>query len=72
MASRETWTKGLRCPVCGLQGVARLSHEEDSPNSHETKTNVDVCPEGFQARQDEDDSNIARFFCAVDNVAADE
>jgi len=72
MASRETWTKVLRCPICGLEGAAQLSHEDNSPDSHETKTNVDERPDGFQVRRDEDDSNILRFFCAVDNVAADE
>jgi hypothetical protein len=72
MASRETWFKILRCRVCGLEGVAQLSHEDNSADSYETKTNVDECPEGFQIRKDEDDFNIVRFFCRVDNVAADD
>jgi hypothetical protein len=72
MDSRETWLKSLRRPVCGLEGVAQLSHDDGWPDSHETKTNVVECPDGFQRRTDEDDSNIVRFFCAVDNQAADQ
>ncbi len=72
MTARESWSKELRCPACGLEGVARLSHVDDSSNPYETKTMVDECPSGFQAREDEDDSNIFRFFCAADDVAADQ
>ncbi len=72
MTPRESWSKTLICPVCGLEGVARLSHVDGGPNQFETKTTVEECPPGFQARDDEDDSNILRFFCAADNVAADQ
>jgi len=72
MTARESWSKNLRCPVCGLEGVARLSHLDDLPNQYETKTTVDECPSGFKFREDEDDSNIFRFFCAADNVTADQ
>jgi hypothetical protein len=72
MAERESWSKNLRCPVCGLRGVARLSHIEDAPDPYETKTIVEECPNGFIFREDEDDSNIFRFFCSADEVSADQ
>jgi hypothetical protein len=72
MPERESWAKNLLCPVCGSKGVARLSHIEDAPNEYETKTIVEECPSGFMFREDEDDSNIFRFFCSADNVSADQ
>jgi hypothetical protein len=72
MTERESWSKDLRCPICGLQGVALLSHVDDASNRYETRTVVDECPRGFQAREDEDDSNIFRFFCVADDAAADQ
>jgi hypothetical protein len=55
-----------------LEGVARLSHIDDPRGQDETRTIVDECPKGFKFREDEDDSNIFRFFCAADNVSADQ
>ena len=72
MSARESWTKFLRCPACGLEGQARLTHVGDSPDPFETQTVVEECPPGFRARDDEDDENIVRFFCVADNVAADQ
>jgi hypothetical protein len=71
MTERESWSKNLKCPVCGLEGVARLSHI-DAPDQYETKTIVDECPKGFKFQEDEDDSNIYRFLCAAHNVTADQ
>ena len=68
----ESWSKPLRCPICGLEGEAQLSHLYEPSNSYEPRTIVDLCPRGFQARQDEDDSNIVRFFCIADDVSADQ
>ena len=72
MTERESWSKNLRCPICGLEGVARLSHLDDLSNQYETRTVVDECPKGFQFQEDEDDLNIFRFFCTTDNVTADQ
>jgi hypothetical protein len=72
VAERESWSKDLRCPLCGSQGVARLSHVEDASGQQETRTIVDECPKGFKFREDEDDSNIFRFFCAAHDVSADQ
>jgi len=72
MAERESWSKNLRCPICGLEGVARMSHVDDLSKQFDLKTIVDECPSGFLLREDEDDSNIYRFFCAADNVSADQ
>ena len=72
MAERESWSKNLRCPRCGREGVARLSQEDGASNQFGQVTTIDHCPSGFVAREDEDDSNIFRFFCVADNVAADQ
>ncbi len=72
MPERESWSKNLRCPVCGLEGVAQLSHLDDGTDQYETKTTVDKCPNGFKFREDEDDSNIFRFFCTAHNASADQ
>jgi hypothetical protein len=69
---RESWPKNLRCPLCGLEGVARLSHVDDAPGQDETRTIVYECPNGFKFREDEDDSNIFRFFCVTHDVSADQ
>ncbi len=72
MASGESWSKALRCPICGLEGTARLSHLDGPESQYEQRTAVDECPPGFEVREDEDDSNILRFFCSADGVAADQ
>ena len=72
MAVEESWSKDLRCPLCGLAGTAQLSHPDESASRYETKTIIDECPKGFEVREDEDDSNIFRFFCIADGVPADE
>jgi hypothetical protein len=72
VTERESWSKNLRCPICGLEGVARLSHIDDAPDQYETRTIVDECPNGFKFREDEDDSNIFRFYCVTHNVSADQ
>ena len=68
----ESWSKALHCPVCGREATARLSHVYSETDPHEPKTVVEVCPAGFEVRQDEDDANIVRFFCKSDDVSADQ
>ena len=72
MTARESWSKYLRCPVCGLEGAARLSHVDDASNEFGFRTIVVECPDGFHVRKDEDDPDIFRFFCAAHDASADQ
>jgi hypothetical protein len=45
---------------------------DDPSKEYGFRTVVEACPAGFRVEEDEDDSNICRFFCVVDGVAADQ
>jgi hypothetical protein len=72
MAAGESWSKDLKCPVCGREGVARLSHLGGPSDPFEEKTVIEACPRGFEFREDEDDANIYRFYCIADQASADQ
>jgi len=68
MTARDRWTEKLKCPVCGLEGTARLSQLDGWSFMSDQRTSVDECPRGFEPRNDGE--NGIRFFCTKDNVAA--
>jgi hypothetical protein len=72
MSPSESWVKSLKCPKCGHEGRARLAHQDDPSNPYGFRTIIEECPQGFRVQEDEDDSFIVRFFCVVDNIAADQ
>jgi len=70
MTARDRFTENLKCPVCGLEGVAQLSQADGWSFEKDQSTRVDFCPEGFKPVKRSDGSNIVDFYCLKDNVLA--
>ena len=63
MGALEHWTEVLRCPNCGLTGVASLSQPKDGA----TVIIIDEMPVGFKAVSTEYGDT---FFCETCDRAA--
>jgi hypothetical protein len=63
MSVSERWTEVLRCPHCGLAGVASLSQSDGEGNA----ISIDSLPSGFKTVSSQYGDT---FFCGSCNRAA--
>lgn len=71
MTARDRWTENLKCPICGREGVARVSQADGWEFQRDQSTRVDECPEGFRYEAHPTHPNLVRFICVKDGVQVD-
>jgi hypothetical protein len=72
MTARDRFTEHLKCPVCGRNGVARLSEADGWEFERDQSRRVDECPDGFRYEKHPTNQNLVVFMCIKDGVRVDQ